>query len=321
MPPSGKKAEKAARLGISTNAGEDVQRTLQDLQVLKGKLELIGSYPELRQQAEMWDGVSDVAPVGWMLQQQALENERMAAEKEMEADEYLMAQQAEATGLLFSMSMGTAVDLQTVTNTWQNTLRRFVVMPPAAGTAPYRKDIVVCPTPAVMQMVGVTAWDIVISPNILVKCLHKDTVLGNKKKLLEYYPEEKHEHDIELSEMMQLPAALADPVCIVVSDTPGCVEVVTELKEGNKNVLVAVQLNGLKEGSRTQRVNRIASLYGKDKIEAILTHPRLYWNKAKARIWTGGGRLQLPTAPYPKRAPKHKVLKPEDLVKYKSEKN
>lgn len=137
----------------------------------------------------------------------------------MNADEYLQAQQAAATGELFSMSMGAVVDLQTVTNAWQNILQRFVVMPPAAGTAPYRKDIVVCPTPAVMQMVGVMAWDIVISPNILVKCLHKNTVLGNKKKLLEYYPKEKHEHDIELSEMMQLPAALAVPVCIVVSDT------------------------------------------------------------------------------------------------------
>ena len=74
--------------------------------VLKGKLELIGSYPELRQQAEMWDGVSEVDPVGWMLQQQALENERLAAEKELEAEEYLKQQQAEATGELFSMSMG-----------------------------------------------------------------------------------------------------------------------------------------------------------------------------------------------------------------------
>lgn len=102
---SGKKADKAARLGIVTSAGEDVQQTLQDLQVLKGKLELIGSYPELRQQAEMWDGESEVDPVGWMLQQQALENERMAAEKELEAEEYLKQQQAEATGELFSMSM------------------------------------------------------------------------------------------------------------------------------------------------------------------------------------------------------------------------
>lgn len=94
---SGRKADKAARLGIVTSAGEDVQQTLQDLQVLKGKLELIGSYPELRQQAEMWDGESEVDPVGWMLQQQALENERMAAEKELEAEEYLKQQQAEAT--------------------------------------------------------------------------------------------------------------------------------------------------------------------------------------------------------------------------------
>ena len=101
---SGKKADKAARLGIVTSAGEDVQQTLQDLQVLKGKLELIGSYPELRQQAEMWDGESEVDPVGWMLQQQALENERMEAEKELEAEEYLKQQQAEATAE-FSWSM------------------------------------------------------------------------------------------------------------------------------------------------------------------------------------------------------------------------
>ena len=99
----------------------------------------------------------------------------------------------------------------------------------------------------------------------------------------------------------------------------GGVEVVTELKAGDKNILVAVQLDALKTGTRNHKVNRIVSLYGKNKIKKLLGHNRLYWNKAKARIWTGGGGLQSSTAPYPKRASARKVLKPEDLVKYKDE--
>ena len=93
----------------------------------------------------------------------------------------------------------------------------------------------------------------------------------------------------------------------------------TELKAGEKNILVAVQLDALKTGIRNHKVNRIVSLYGKNKIKKLLGHNRLYWNKAKARIWTGNRGLQLPTAPYPERASARKILKPEDLVKYKME--
>ena len=34
----------------------------------------------------------------------------------------------------------------------------------------------------------------------------------------------------------------------------------------------------------------------------LLNHPMLYWNKEKARRWTGDEGLQLPVAPYPERA-------------------
>lgn len=51
-----------------------------------------------------------------------------------------------------------------------------------------------------------------------------------------------------------------------------------------------------------------------------LYHPCLYWDKAKARIWTGGGGLQSPTAPYPKRASGRSIQTPANLVKYKEEK-
>lgn len=43
----------------------------------------------------------------------------------------------------------------------------------------------------------------------------------------------------------------------------------------------------------------------------------MYWDKAKARIRTGGRGLQSSTAPYPKRASGRRILKPADLVKYK----
>lgn len=43
----------------------------------------------------------------------------------------------------------------------------------------------------------------------------------------------------------------------------------------------------------------------------------LYWDKAKARRWTGDEGLQLPVAPYPVRAYEDNVYTPADLVKYK----
>lgn len=192
--------------------------------------------------------------------------------------------------------------------------------PPAPGDSAYRKDIVVCPTPAVMRMVGARAYDVVLAPKILVKCLDENIVCGNGRTLKELYPKEERKHSVTVDTMAQLPAALGEPVCIMVSDTPGCVEVVTTLKEGSKNVLVAVQLNALREGSRVLKVNRIVSLYGKDSIDNLLHHPCLYWDKAKARIWTGGGGLQSPTAPYPKRASGRSIQTPANLVKYKEEK-
>lgn len=214
-------------------------------------------------------------------------------------------------------SADVSFSLAGVTTDWQNTLDNFVQNPPAAGSVKYRSDLYVCPTPAVMQMVGARTYDIVLSPDVLVKCLDENIVSGVGKSLKELYPKEKRRHAITVETMGQLPASLAEPVCIMVSDTPGCVEVVTELKEGADNILVAVQLNALREGSRVLKVNRIVSLYGKEHIEQLLSHPCLYWDKAKARIWTGGRGLQSSTAPYPKRASGRTILKPADLVKYK----
>ena len=188
--------------------------------------------------------------------------------------------------------------LAEVTADWQNTLHEYLNNPPVPGSPEHTRDMVVSPTPAVMQMVGAKGWDMVITPGVLDKVM-------------------KGKHAVSVAALEQLPAALSDPICIAVSDTPGCLEVVTELKEGANNVLVAVQLSSRSSEKKEVKVNRIASMYGKEKITSLLSHPMLYWDKAKARVWMQAYRLQLPAQVLPKRASGRKILKPADLVKYK----
>ncbi|MBR4310754.1 MAG: hypothetical protein IKW19_00790 [Akkermansia sp.] len=188
--------------------------------------------------------------------------------------------------------------MERVTAEWQNTLDGYLQNPAKPGTPEHTRDLVVCPTPAVMQMVGAKGWDMVVTPGVL------DKVMRGK-------------HAVSVEALRQLPEALAAPVCIAVSDTPGCLEVITELKEGEHNVLVAVQLNSHQTNNVLVKVNRIASMYGKERIGALLNHPMLYWDKAKARPWLASYRLQLPAIIQPRRASGRRIQTPADLVKYK----
>ena len=185
---------------------------------------------------------------------------------------------------------------------WKGTLGALMESFPEKGTAAYTQEIIVCPTPAVMRMVGARALDTVITPAVIEK-----VTVGK--------------HGVSYAELEQLPEAMADPVCIAVSDTPNALEVITELVEstanGDRNILIAVHLDVLGSGSRGMRVNRIASLYGKEQIAKLLTHPMLYWNETKASTWTGRPGLQLPRTPYPVKAYDRRIREPRDLVKYK----
>ncbi|MBT9450001.1 hypothetical protein ICN84_07925 [Akkermansia glycaniphila] len=185
-------------------------------------------------------------------------------------------------------------DFTDISDNWKKSLGDYL-----DGRNPEkRRDIVVCPTPAVLRMLGAKPHDLVITPGVI------DKVAGGK-------------HSVSRSAIEQLPSAVSDPICIAVSDTAGSIEIVTDLKEGQHHILVAVQLNTTSTGSRSLKVNRIASIYGKEKINALLNHPMLYWNKTKARVWTGRNRLQLPVAPYPRADSGKKILKPDDVVKWK----
>lgn len=106
---SGEMREEALRLGVQTETDADSEEVLRDLQLLRKKFELIGSYPDLVAQAQMWDGKSDVDPVGYYLENARKERIEAQLEGEMTAEEYLAEQArkaaAEAVPNLFTMEM------------------------------------------------------------------------------------------------------------------------------------------------------------------------------------------------------------------------
>ena len=105
----GRKKDEAARLGVHTETEADAEEMLRDLELLKKQFEFIGSYPELLQQAELWDGKAEVDPIGYYLETARKARIEAQLEGEMTAEEYLEEQArkaaAESVPSLFSMEM------------------------------------------------------------------------------------------------------------------------------------------------------------------------------------------------------------------------
>lgn len=208
--------------------------------------------------------------------------------------------------------------IQSIMTDWSLVLDDFVQNPPVHKSAAWDSDVYVCPTPAVMKMVGALPLDMVMSHHVLAKVLDANTPLGNGQTTGQMYVKEKDmgKHHLTVDELRKLPLALANPVCIAESNRKGCVEVITDMEENGVNVLVAVQLD-VASGSKYINVNRIASLYGKEKIKQLVKHPMLYVNTPKAHNWMVARGLQLPTRPNLIAGFNGKILSPVDLVKYK----
>lgn len=105
----GRKKDEAARLGVHTETEADAEEMLRDLELLKKQFEFIGSYPELLQQAELWDGKAEVDPIGYYLETARKARIEAQLEGEMTAEEYLEEQArkaaAESVPALFTMEM------------------------------------------------------------------------------------------------------------------------------------------------------------------------------------------------------------------------
>ncbi|MEG1508259.1 MAG: hypothetical protein RR373_06460, partial [Akkermansia sp.] len=164
-----------------------------------------------------------------------------------------------------------------------------------------RRDMRVCTTPAVLRMLGAKPHDLVMTPVVV------DKVMEGK-------------HAVSMEAMKQLPKAISEPLAIFDSTTSSnSLVILTELKEGESNIVVAVHLNSETSGGSVA-VNRIKSLYGKDNARALLNQPMRYLDIKKARSWIASNRLQLPAEARPRSGSEKKLLKPVDLVKWK-EKN
>ncbi|MDO4752285.1 MAG: hypothetical protein Q4A24_09290 [Akkermansia sp.] len=133
--------------------------------------------------------------------------------------------------------------------------------------------------------------------------------------------ENQGKHELKRDELLKLPAALAYPICITESKRRGCIEVITEIIENGTNALVAVQIGRKIPGRGEGRVNRIASIYGKEDLEGYVTHKLLYADKERTRNWMVNRGLQLSTVDQFLAGSDTIVQTPADLVKYKEEKN
>lgn len=182
--------------------------------------------------------------------------------------------------------------LPEVAAAWKKQLEDYV-----KGCVPdKRRDLRVGPTPAVLRMLGADAYDLVITPIVL------DKVTEGK-------------HAVPVAELERLPEALSRPLAVFESGTQAdSLVALTELKEGDHNVVVAVHLNA--SGGRVQ-VNRIASVYGKDNPRALLNTPLLFLDKKKADAWLTANRLQLPAAVPSNHRTRKKIMSPKDVFKWK----
>ncbi|MGN0869467.1 MAG: hypothetical protein ACI4O9_08110 [Akkermansia sp.] len=300
---SGKKRAEADRLGITTATQDGTEQMLYDLELLRGQFEMIGSYPDLVAAAQMWDGQTEVDPVGQYLERARAEREQARAEGEMDAEEYLESRPDDATGE-FSFSIFNerrwANDvwptraMKKIEADWMERLDAYIAEYQAAKANPNMKrpmgrEIYVCPTPGVLSLVGVTSRDVVTTRHALDHDMF--TKHGMTRKALRY-----------------LPSAIANPICISESQSvPGALEILTTLTETvedsktkalvKKNVLVALHVGLKSTETPALIVSKIASAYGKNRIKTILdTHKILYWNDQKGKVMLNNYRLQLPQA-------------------------
>ena len=190
--------------------------------------------------------------------------------------------------------------IQSIMTDWSAELDNFVQNPPAHNSSRWKNDdVYVCSTPAVMQMVGALPLDMAMSHHMLAKVLDENTILSNGLTTGQMYVKEKDmgKHHLSVDELRKLPLALANPVCIAVSNRKGCVEVITDMEENGVNVLVALHVGLKSTETPALIVSKIASAYGKNRIKTILdTHKILYWNDQKGKVMLNNYRLQLPQA-------------------------
>jgi hypothetical protein len=135
----------------------------------------------------------------------------------------------------------------------------------------------VADTPEILIRLGAKQLPIMISPRVIEKSLIS-------------------KHDLTPELLKDLPVELHDPIMVFDSATvPNSFVIMTELRSPTGNIVAAIHLN---EHEQNHIVNRIGSVYGKDRDGAFIDWIKKgllrYINKNKSQIWLRSRGLQLP---------------------------
>lgn len=161
--------------------------------------------------------------------------------------------------------------------------------------------ITVGKSPEVFKAVGIPDLPVVIS---------RDTVRKATNGI---------KHNVPVEVVRNLPALLADPAMIFDSDSVAGAKVVAieSVDASGRPVIVALQV-AQKARSNQLEVNRIASIYGRDKVQAVQSWIDKgllrYVHPQKSQQWFQSGGLQLPNEGITAGS-KTKILTNEDIVK------
>lgn len=152
------------------------------------------------------------------------------------------------------------------------------------GRLPEHKNITVGPTPDILKKYGAKSRDMTITQPAVRKIAYPDGYMGGK-------------HNLGISALKNLPKQLENPIAILKSKTQdGSVVILTEWNDTQDNPVIAA-IHFDKQGALTLE-NRIASVYGKRNLEALLGRNNenvLYTKENKSIDQLLSERLQLPS--------------------------
>lgn len=148
-----------------------------------------------------------------------------------------------------------------------------------SGQLPKEGYFTICEkTPAVFRQHGALYLPIIMHESVLIK------VTGGK-------------HSVAMNDLAKLPYQLEHPILLFKGSVANSFVVLTDMQDkSGEDIVVAIHLNRFQ---KRLRVNRIASIYGKDNIVNYVTSNisngnLLHANKKKAPIWFTNRGLQLP---------------------------
>lgn len=135
------------------------------------------------------------------------------------------------------------------------------------------------------------------TPAILQKFGAKELPIIMEQAVVWKFTSDYKDHAIALDEVAKLPSQIAEPVLLFKGSVPNSFVILTELEDKQgREVIAALHLDKVQDRIR---VNRVASIYGKDNVAKYVTTQiengnLLHADKKRSEIWFTSRGLQLP---------------------------